>query len=442
MGFLLLLMYAVLAVVTADKGAFIGVNIGTALSDMPNQSQVVQLLKAQQIRHVRLYDADKAMLLALAKTGIHVTVSIPNDKLLGVGQSNATAANWVARNVVAHYPATKIIAIAVGSEILSVFPDAAPHLVSALKHLHNALLASNLDKQIKVSTLLPSSIILDSFPPSQAPSLTDVIPLDYALFRPLTPSKDAVDSNTHLHYTNVFDSVIDATYFAMAYLNITNVPIVVTESGWPSRGDASEPDATIDNANTYNSNLIRHVLNNTGTPMHPGVAVSTYLYELYNEDMRPGLVSEKNWGLFDANGVPIYFMRLTGTGSLFARDTAYKTYCIARDGADQKMLQAGLDWVCSQGKLDCSSMFQGQPCFLPNTVAAHASVAFNMYCYLNGMGPENCNFKGVASITTTDPITNGTTIPDDSLGSALDANVFSSCALLLGCFIFLQVIRI
>ncbi|KAI3883506.1 hypothetical protein MKX03_010519 [Papaver bracteatum] len=465
MGLLLVFMYTILAIVNAEK---------------------VQLLKAQEIRHVRLYDADKAMLLALAKTGIHVTVSVPNDKLLGVGQSNATVANWVARNVVAHYPATKIIAISVGSEIFTVYPDATPHLVSTLKHIHNALLAMNLDKQIKVSTPLSSSIILDSFPPSQAffnrswdPVLVlmlkflqqtgsylmlnvypyydymqsnNVVPLDYALFRPLPPNKEAVDSNTHLHYTNVLDSVIDAAYFAMAYLNITNVPIVVTESGWPSKGDASEPDATIDNANTYNSNLIRHVLNNTGTPMHPGVAVSTYLYELYNEDMRPGSVSEKNWGVFDASGVLIYLMRLTGTGSLFASDTAYKTYCVARDGADQRMLQAALDWTCSQGKIDCSSMFQGQPCYEPNTVAAHASVAFNMYCYLNGMSPENCNFKGVASITTTDPshdtcfmdgeLTNGTTIPDDSLGSALDPSVLSSAALLFGCFIFLQVVRI
>lgn len=92
-----------------------------------------------------------------------------------------------------------------------------------------------------------------------------VIPLDYALFRPLPPNKEAVDANTLLHYTNVFDALVDAAYFAMAYLNVTNVPVVVLESGWPHKGDPStEPDATNDNADTYNSNLIRHVLNSTG----------------------------------------------------------------------------------------------------------------------------------------------------------------------------------
>lgn len=258
--FLLLLHSAFSA---ADK-AFVGVNIGMDISDVPSPTQVVALLKAQNIRHVRLFDSDRAMLLALAKSGIQVTVSVPNEQLLGIGQSNATAANWVARNIVAHVPATNITAIAVGSEVLTALPNAAPLLVSAMKYIHSALVASNLDSKIKVSTPHASSIILDSFPPSQAffnrtwdpvmvPLLkflqstgsylmlnvypyydymqsNGVIPLDYALFRPLPPNKEAVDANTLLHYTNVFDAVVDASYFAMSYLNFTNVPVVVTES--------------------------------------------------------------------------------------------------------------------------------------------------------------------------------------------------------------------
>ncbi|CAA3024904.1 glucan endo-1,3-beta-glucosidase 3-like [Olea europaea var. sylvestris] len=437
MGLLVFALFLVVSAASADEDGFIGVNIGTALSDMPNPTQVVALLKAQQIHHVRLYDADRAMLLALANTGIRVTVSVPNDQLLGIGQSNATAANWVSRNVLAHVPATNITAIAVGSEVLSTLPNAATILVSAMKYIHSALVASNLDSQIKVSTPHPSSIILDSFPPSQAffnrswdpvmvPLLkflqstgsflmlnvypyydymksNGVIPLDYALFRPLSPNKEAVDPNTLLRYTNVFDAVIDAGYFAMSYVNFTNIPIVVTESGWPSKGDSSEPDATLDNANTYNSNLIRHVLNNTGTPKHPGIAISTYIYELYNEDLRPGPISEKNWGLFDANGVPIYILRLTGSGTVLANDTTNQTFCVAREGADRKMLQAALDWACGPGKVDCSPLLQGQPCYEPDTVSAHASYAFDAYYHRMVMADGTCNFNGVAAVTTTDP---------------------------------------
>ncbi|KAL0430399.1 UNVERIFIED_CONTAM: Glucan endo-1,3-beta-glucosidase 2 [Sesamum radiatum] len=253
-----------------------------------------------------------------------------------------------------------------------------------LKYIHSALVASNLDRQIKVSTPLASSIILDSFPPSQAffnrswnpvlvPMLkflqsTDsyfmlniypyfdymqsngVIPLDYALFKPLAPNKEAVDANTLLHYSNVFDAMVDAAYFAMADLNITNIPVLVTESGWPSKGDSNEPDATLDNANTYNSNLIRHVLSKTGTPKHPGISVSTYIYELYNEDTKLGPLSEKNWGLFDANGVPVYILHLTELDQCSRNDTANQTYCTAqRWFGFANVALAALDWALPTG---------------------------------------------------------------------------------------------
>ncbi|XP_059308825.1 glucan endo-1,3-beta-glucosidase 3-like isoform X1 [Lycium ferocissimum] len=446
---LLLLSLLVASALSANEEAFVGVNIGTDVSDMPSPTQVVALLKAQRIHHVRLFDADQAMLLALANTGIHVTVSVPNDQLLGIGQSNSTAANWVSRNVLSHVPATNITAIAIGSEVLTTLPNAAPVLVSAMKFIHSALVAANLDSKIKVSTPHSSSIVLDWFPPSQAffnrsldpvmvPLLNflkdtgshlmlnvypyynymksdGVIPLDYALFRPLPPNKEAVDPNTHLHYTNVFDTVVDAAYFSMSYLNFTNIPIMVTESGWPSKGDSSEPDASLDNANTYNSNLIKHVLNNTGTPKHPGIAVSTYIYELYNEDLRPGSISEKNWGLFDSSGMPVYTLHLTGSGMVLANYNTNQTYCVAKENAEKKMVQAALDWACGPGKVDCTPLLQENPCYEPNTVIAHASYAFDAYYHKMGMADGTCDFNGVARVTTSDP-SNGSCIYPGSGG--------------------------
>ncbi|KAL8150737.1 hypothetical protein V2J09_020545 [Rumex salicifolius] len=444
----ILVLFSFLSLVCAQD-PFVGVNIGTDLSDMPHPTQVAALLKAQRIRHVRLYDADRAMLLALANTGIQVAVSVPNDQLLAIGQSNATAAKWVAQNVVAHYPATNITTICVGSEVLTTIPNAAPLLVKALTYINSALVASNLNSKIKVSTPLASSIILDSFPPSQAffnhswnsvlvpvlrflqstgsPLLLNVypyyeymqsngvIPLDYALFEPLPANKEAVDSNTLLHYTNVFDAMIDAAYFAMADLNFTNIPVVVSESGWPSKGDPNEPDATLENANTYNSNLIKHVFNRTGTPKHPNMAVSTYIYELYNEDSKTGPMSEKNWGLFDQNGKPIYNLRLTNAGPMLANDTTNNTYCSAKDDADKKLLQAALDWACGPGKVDCSPLLQGKPCYEPDDVAAHATYAFDAYYHMMEKTPDSCDFNGVAEITTTNPSHDSCVFPS-SLG--------------------------
>ncbi|KAM1245671.1 hypothetical protein ACFX15_036199 [Malus domestica] len=89
----LLLFLLTVSAATADEDVLIGMNTRTDLSDMPHPTQVVALLKAQQIRHVRLYDVDRAMLVSLANTGIKVMISVPNEQILGIGQSNATAAN-------------------------------------------------------------------------------------------------------------------------------------------------------------------------------------------------------------------------------------------------------------------------------------------------------------------------------------------------------------
>ena len=77
--------------------------------------------------------------VALANTGIQVIITIPNEQLLGIGQSNSTAANWVSQNVVAHYRATNITAICVGSEVFTTLPNAAKVLVNAFKYIHSAL---------------------------------------------------------------------------------------------------------------------------------------------------------------------------------------------------------------------------------------------------------------------------------------------------------------
>lgn len=416
---------------------YVGVNIGTDVSNFLSPSDLVLLLQLQRITDVRLYDPNPDILKAFAHTKIRVIVGVPNNQLIGIGSSNATAVTWVRWNVAAYYPRTLITAISVGDEVLTSLPSVASLLLPAMEALYSALVAVNLENLVKVSTPHSASVILDPFPPSQsffntsmtkyllpiieflsrtqAPVMMNfypyyvfmenkgVVPLDNSLFKPLMPSKEMVDPNTLLHYTNVLDAMIDSAYFSMKNLNVTDVVVLVTETGWPSKGDAKEPYATIDNADMYNSNLIKHVLDRSGTPLHPEFTSSVYIYELFNEDLRSPPISEGSWGLFYGNTTPVYLLHVSGTGTFLANDTTNKTYCVASDEVDNRTLQAALDWACGPGRANCSEIQPGEPCYQPNSARSHASYAFDSYYQKEGKAAGSCDFKGVAMITTTDP---------------------------------------
>lgn len=81
---------------------------------------------------------------------------------------------------------------------------------------------------------------------------------------------------------------------------------------------------------------------------------------------------------------------------------ATATWCVARSDATQEALQTALDYACSAGA-DCAPLQQSGLCFLPNTIQAHASYAFNSYYMRKSMAPGSCDFSGTATIAKTDP---------------------------------------
>ncbi|XP_061356109.1 glucan endo-1,3-beta-glucosidase 4-like [Gastrolobium bilobum] len=425
------LLLTIVMLTSSTLGAFVGVNIGTDVSDLPSASNVVAILKANQITHVRLYDANVHLLQALSNSSIEVIVGVTNEEVLRIGESPSAAAAWVNKNVVAYVPSTNITAIAVGSEVLSTIPNVAPVLVPAMNSLHKALVAANLNLRVKVSTPQSMDIIPRPFPPSTATFNSSwnstiyqllqflkntnssymlnaypyygytkgngIFPIEYALFRPLPSVKQIVDPNTLFHYNSMFDAMVDATYYSIEALNFNGIPIVVTETGWPSFGGANEPDATAENAETYNNNMIRRVLNDSGPPSQPNIAINTYIYELFNEDKRNGPISEKNWGIFYTNGSTVYPLSFSASGISSA------VYCVAKDGADSDKLQAGLSWACGHGGANCAAIQPGKPCYLPNNLKSHASFAYNDYYQKKHSTGGTCDFDGTATITSQDP---------------------------------------
>ncbi|XVF53361.1 hypothetical protein PTKIN_Ptkin05aG0093200 [Pterospermum kingtungense] len=313
----------------------IGVNYGTIADNLPPPPQVAHyLLESTVINRVRIFDADPDILKAFAHTGIAVTVTVPNDQIPRLTKLNF-AQQWVEENIQPHTPATNIIRILVGNEVLSAANKLLiGSLVPAMQTLHTALVAASLDRRIQVSTPHSLSVLSNSNPPStgkfrpdydtrvvkpllsflratNSPFMVNPYPffgcsgdtLDYALFR---PNAGVFDQNTGLHYTNMLDAQLDAVYSAMKLLGFDDLEIVIAETGWPSMGDTTQVGVDANSAAEYNGNLMRHVTSGAGTPLMPNRTFETYIFALFNEDLKPGPTCERNFGLFRPDMTPVY----------------------------------------------------------------------------------------------------------------------------------------
>ncbi|XP_010913067.1 PLASMODESMATA CALLOSE-BINDING PROTEIN 1 [Elaeis guineensis] len=87
------------------------------------------------------------------------------------------------------------------------------------------------------------------------------------------------------------------------------------------------------------------------------------------------------------------------------------TWCIARSAASATALQAALDFACGAGRADCVPIQASGLCYLPNTLPAHASYAFNSYYQRSNAAPGSCDFAGTAVVSVTDPSYGSCTYP-------------------------------
>ena len=89
-------------VVLAGRSDGLGVNWGTMTSHPLHPNIVVNLLKDNGIKKVKLFDADSWTLSSLAGSVIEVMVGIPNDQLSKLSSSYGDAKDWVKENVTKH----------------------------------------------------------------------------------------------------------------------------------------------------------------------------------------------------------------------------------------------------------------------------------------------------------------------------------------------------
>ncbi|KAI3461546.1 hypothetical protein Pfo_018209 [Paulownia fortunei] len=417
----------------------IGVNYGTVADNLPPPSQVAAFIRDQTtIDKVKIFDANPDIIKAFANTNISLTITVPNDAVLAVAKPSA-AQSWVANNVLPFYLATKIRRITVGNEILAAGDKSLiAHLLPAMKAIYSALQLAEIADYIQVSTPHSLGILSISNPPSSGrfrrgygrvifapilefhrqtntPFMVCPYPyfgfnektLNYALFQ---PNGGVFDKATGLNYTNMFAGQMDAVYSAMKRVGYGDVDIVVAETGWPSAGDPNQPGVSLDNAVSYNANLVKYVNSGVGTPLMPNRTFETYIFSLFNEDLKPG-TSERSFGFFRPDFEPVYDVGVlrnpqstgpTPEAPSPISDGEVKKWCIPKNDATDAALQANIDFVCGSG-VDCKPIQDGGPCFPPDNVRSHAAYAMNAYYQANGHNDFDCDFINTGVVTTSDP---------------------------------------
>ncbi|QHO36087.1 Glucan endo-1,3-beta-glucosidase [Arachis hypogaea] len=338
-GLQILLLFHVLGTTEYIAAQPIGVCYGTVADNLPPPKEVVDLYEANGIEKMRIYNPDPSIMEALKGSNIELVVGVPNEDIQTLATSEPSAIQWVQNNIKTHINYVKFRYIVVGNEIMPN-DQQAQFMFRAMQNIYAALVSFKLHTKIKVSTAIKLSVLGSSYPPSQgsfspssysyikpiisfladkdAPLLVNLytyftyigdpndINLDFALF---SPSNTTIKDGKY-EYHNLFDASLDAVYAALEKLDAPNLQVVVSESGWPSDGGSA---ATVLNAKLYYQNLVQHVTQ--GTPKRPNQALETYLFAMFDEDLKGPAETERHFGLFHPNKNLKYQISFTSCSS-------------------------------------------------------------------------------------------------------------------------------
>lgn len=417
----------------------LGVNWGTMASHKLPPKTVVQMLKDNGIKKVKLFDADSTTMNALAGSDIEVMVAIPNDQLLAMN-SYKRAKDWVRRNVTRYNfdGGVNIKYVAVGNEpFLTTYNGSFINITfPALENIQNALNEAGVGDSIKAT--VPSNADVYNSPESNpVPSagrfrpdisglMTQIVeflakngapftiniypflslygnddfPFNYAFFDGGNPIVD-----NGIQYTNVFDANFDTLVSSLRAIGHGDMTIIVGEVGWPTEGDKN---ANIANAQRFYNGLMPRLAGNVGTPLRPGY-LEVYLFGLLDEDVKsvaPGNF-ERHWGIYRYDGQPKFPLDLSGQNQnrflIPAQNVEYlpQKWCVFNPNAnDLSKLADNINYACTFS--DCTALGYGSSCNILDA-NGNASYAFNMYYQVQNQDDMACNFQGLATVITHSP---------------------------------------
>ncbi|KAL6126700.1 hypothetical protein ACLB2K_074746 [Fragaria x ananassa] len=297
----------------------------------PLPERVASTVTSLGLAALRLDVSDPNLVRAFLYSNTTLLLTIPNALVPPLAANRTNALRWLYAHVVPFFPRTKIAAISVGNDVLESTQEFSQFLLPAIQNVHLALLDLGIRKIAVSTTFSFVNVVTAPFPPSaaqfiDAPLQTVIRPLlqflrdtnssffvnvyPYNLYRfrseipigfPLFqehPFSFRDDMTTGVRYRNLFDMMVDGVISAMAVAGYENIPLIVTETGWPSSSsDPREVEANPVYAELYIKGLLGHLKSGRGTPLRKEGVAQVYIYELIDKQVRVG----RNWGILFTN---------------------------------------------------------------------------------------------------------------------------------------------
>ncbi|KAJ4963993.1 hypothetical protein NE237_023932 [Protea cynaroides] len=410
---------------------------------------VVQMLKDNGIKKVKLFDADSWVVNSLAGSGIEVMVAVPNNELYRFSDNYKNAKDWVKDNVTSHLKdngGVDIRYVAVGNEpfLKSYNGSYMKTTFPALKNIQKALDEAGVGDKIKATIPCNADVyessskkpsdgnfrsdirqlmvdIVKFLNSNKSPFLVNIypflslyqdpnFPVEYAFIDGgATPTDDG-----NYQYTNVFDANYDTLVWSLKKAGVPDIKIVIGEIGWPTDGDKH---ANIHYAEKFYDGFFKKMASRKGTPLRQNAYDDVYLFGLLDENMKsvaPGGF-ERHWGIFQYDGKPKFPLDFTGKGNgkmpVAAKGIEYldQQWCVYdKSKGHMGEVSDSVNYACTYA--DCTPLTYGSSC---NNLDLYGNIsyAYNIYFQMQAQDVQACDFQGSAKLTRVNPSQKGCVFP-------------------------------
>ncbi|KAG8384283.1 hypothetical protein BUALT_Bualt04G0102300 [Buddleja alternifolia] len=342
----------------------------------------------ESVEFIHLHDS--------SENGLSMAIQVQDEHLNNVSKSVVMAETWVKSHVLAFYPATNITTIIVGNTLLCNKNEEQNlgFILPSIKNIYHTLTRWGLQNHIKVST---------SFSPNCLDSKYE------AYIQPLLNILQEIGSP---YVVNTFSDENSKTHFkSMKKIGSFHLKMVeIIEDRKPT----SRKLSYIDLSNIIAPSASSQPAFTATSPLPPLIGTfspppSPNSFTFPPSISPPFLPHLAPMGSSPVGASPPYGPHLPpceppgpSVGAPVG-GVHHGVWCVAKPSVPQDTLQEALDYACGDGGADCEAIAADGSCYMPDSLVAHASYAFNSYWQKSKRNGGTCGFGGTAMIVTSDP---------------------------------------